>query len=211
MIFTDRSAAGTALAARLGAYAGTDSLVIGLTRGGVPVAGSIAQSLNLPFDVLVVKKIGSPSDPELAIGALAPDGISWIDWKLAGRVGADAAYIEKRIQELKPEIKVTEQLFHLPKKRKPLAGTTVILTDDGAATGASMSAAVKWLRAKKVRTIVIAVPVMPDVLTGYFNRICDTLVALSAPADFVSVGSFYGEFTQVSNQHVLELLRSGKE
>lgn len=190
-MFRNRRDAGTHLVGKLSSYRGTQSIVIGLPRGGVVVAAEIAKNLHLPLDVLVVKKIGSPHNLELAIGAVAPDGVS----------------VGEKNKELSRQVERVMRFYR--KGRKPLLvrGKTVIVVDDGIATGTTMKAAVLWLRKKRVRKIVLAVPVAPYELPGKLAADVDELVVLETPDDFSAVGQFYDNFEQVTDEDVVELLQ----
>lgn len=212
VIFENRQDAGEKLATLLiTGKTPKPHLVIGLARGGVTVAHVISRKLAIPFRVLVVKKIGSPGDPELAIGAQAPDGVTDIDWDLAVRTGGDEQYVRDKIRELKREIRLMQELYRLPGKPESVSGKTIVLTDDGIATGASARAAIKWLRLKGASRIILAVPVMPEREVAGFEKLADELIFLAAPGEFVSVGAFYRDFSQVETNQVLQLLRGGKE
>lgn len=202
----NRTQAGEALVGKLQANASKSAVVIGLARGGVPVARAIALAIHIPVDVLVVKKIGSPSDAELGIGAVAPDGVTFIDWRTAHRVGADEEYIKSQITKLNDQIRQKTAFYRKGKKSYQLRDKTVILVDDGAATGATLEAAIKWLRAKKARKIIVALPVAPADVVSKIKPEVDQLVVLETPKTFGSVGEFYSDFTQVEDGDVVKLL-----
>lgn len=206
MVFKDRHEAGKLLSDRLTSYDGTESLVLGLARGGIIVASEIARKLHLPLDILVVKKIPSPVQPELAIGALAPDGVFYVDWRLAHRVGADEEYVHAQILTLAEHIKQKTRLYR--KGRRPLEtkGKTVLVIDDGAATGATLLGAIRWLKKKNAATIVAAVPVAPSEVERMLRPHVDKLVITHLPVEFSAVGQFYKEFPQVEDEEVVELL-----
>ena len=205
-MFNDRRQAGTLLAQRLLSYRGKAVCIVGLARGGVAVAKTIADDLNSPLDVLVVKKIGAPGQLELALGALAPDGVSYIDWRFAQRLGMDEKHIKEAISRQSSAIREKTLLYR--KKRKPyrFREKTVILVDDGAATGATIEAAIRWVRKKYAKKIVVALPVAPKELLPKIAPEVDELIVLETPAEFGAVGQFYKDFTQVSDEHVIELL-----
>lgn len=207
MGFSDRQQAGTLLAEQLASFRGQDALVIGLARGGVVVAKEIAQTLSLPLDVLVVKKISGPFDPELALGALAPDGVSVVDWRLAHRVSADEDYIKHQTPLLGEQIKQKTLLYRKGKKPLNVREKVVILVDDGVATGATLEAAIKWLKKKKAKKIIAAVPVAPPEVVGRVKPETDNLVVLEIPDNLTAVGQFYRDFPQIEDAEVIELLR----
>jgi len=206
VIFNDRKHAGHALAQQLSSYKKENPLILGLARGGSLVAKSIAEDMSLSFDVLVVKKIPSPQNPELGIGALAPDNVSYVDWKFAQRMGVDEDFVNKKIRNLAIDIK--ERMYIYRKGRKPIRpqDNTIILTDDGVATGGTIQAAILWLRKKHAKKIIVALPVVPLELTATIQRKADAVVVLETPSDFSAVGQFYKDFHEVDDEEVVELL-----
>lgn len=207
MIFTDRNHAGTLLSEKLSSYRSTPGIVVGLARGGVVVASVVAKSLRLPLDVLIVKKIPSPSEPELGVGALAPDGVSYVDWRLAQRVGADEDYMNDQTTKLSDVIREKLVLYRRGRKPFRVKDKVVILVDDGIATGATLEAAVKWLRKKKAKKIVAAVPVAPLEILAKMRPEVHDIVVIEEAADLHAVGQFYKSFPQVDDEEVIALLR----
>lgn len=207
MRFTDRHQAGSLLAEKLSSYRGQNAVVLGLSRGGVVTSFDIARTLHLALDVLVVKKIGAPGEPELAIGALAPDGAFFVDWRLAQTLGVDEGYIKQVISDKGKEIREKTRLYRKGKKPYTFKEKTVILVDDGAATGASVEAGVKWLRKKHAKKIVVAIPVAPKEFPSKIAPEADELVILATPQEFAAVGQFYESFPQVTDEQVIQLLR----
>ncbi|MBI3577288.1 phosphoribosyltransferase [Candidatus Gottesmanbacteria bacterium] len=210
MVFRDRSDAGNLLARKLSSYRGTQSIVFGLPRGGIVVAARIAIFLQLPLDVLVVKKIGAPDNSELAIGAVAPDGVSYVDEPFAKLVGADEGYIRTQNAELNDQIRRKIFLYQKGERKRSVKGKTAIVVDDGAATGATVQAAVVWLKKKKAAKIIVALPVAPIELVEKMKGTVNELVVLDTPKDFSAVGQFYKQFQQVTDDEVIELLRDNK-
>lgn len=210
MIFNDRAHAGHLLAQQLSTYLKENPLILGLARGGSLVAKSIAEDLSLSFDVLVVKKIPSPQNPELGIGALAPDNVSYVDWRLAQRLGVDEDFVNKKIRDLSVDIK--ERMYIYRKRKKPIRpqGNTIILTDDGVATGGTIQAAILWLRKKHAKKIIVALPVAPLEFITTIQHKVDAVVILETPRDFSAVGQFYKDFHEVSDGEVVELLKDSK-
>ncbi len=205
-MFSNRIQAGEALSAKLSSYRGTTSVVMGLARGGVVVAGQLARALGTPLDVVVVKKIGSPYEPELALGAVAPDGVTHVDWRMAHRMAADEEYIKTQIAELNDQIREKTLLYRKGKKPLSLKDKTVILVDDGAATGATMEVAIKWVRAKAAKKIIVALPVAPPETVAHIKPEVSEVVVLETPENLGSVGQFYQSFEQVSDEEVVKLL-----
>lgn len=205
-MFTDRIQAGILLAEKLSSYRGKGAIIVGLARGGVATARAAADATNLPLDVLVVKKIGAPGEAELAIGAIAPDGVSFIDWRFAQALGVDEKYIKEAISRQSSAIRQKTLLYRKGKKPYKFVEKTVILVDDGAATGATIEAAIKWLRKKHAKRIVVALPIAPKELLPKISPEVDELVILETPSEFQAVGQFYERFDQVSDEEVVELL-----
>ncbi|OGG12457.1 hypothetical protein A2875_01885 [Candidatus Gottesmanbacteria bacterium RIFCSPHIGHO2_01_FULL_46_14] len=207
MTFNDRHSAGLLLLEKLRTFFdGKDVVLVGLARGGIVVAAAICRAMDVPLDVLVVKKIPAPGQSELAIGALAPDNVSFIDWKFAGRLGIDENYIRTQILELNVQIKQKTSLYRKGRKPIDIRDKTVIIVDDGVATGATLEAAIKWTRKKHARKIIAALPVMPTDSMKKIKPEVDELVVLETPRDFSAVGQFYRDFPQVGDGEVVELL-----
>jgi putative phosphoribosyl transferase len=212
--FADRAQAGAALAGRLAAYAGRPEVVVlALPRGGVPVAAPIATALAAPLDVLVVRKLGLPEQPELAMGALAGIGGA-VDVVLNQRV-LDAARVpaadlaEVRATEL-AALRRREAAFRRELPALAVDGRTVVLVDDGAATGATVRAAVAALRRHRPGRVVVALPVCPPDTASALAREVDELVCVRVPATFHAVGLAYTDFDPPTDAEVLGLLRAGR-
>jgi len=206
-MFEDRQNAGFLLAQDLEKFANKrDVLVLGMARGGVAVAKVISTFLNLPLDVLVVKKISVPDNPELAIGALAPkDTVFWNE-ELIQRLGIKLSFAEKLMKGKKKEREDQEKEL---RNDKPLEifEKTVILVDDGVATGASVIAAALFLKEKEAAKIILAAPVVAKDTLKDIKKYFDMIVVLKTIKDFQSVGQFYKNFPQVENDEVRKLLQ----
>lgn len=205
-MFADRRDAATQLVSQLKRYVGTDALVLGLARGGVVVAKTVAEALQLPLDVAVIKKISPPFNPELAIGAVAPDGVWVVDYAFAKKLSVDTSYLR---QETNRKVALVKQKMQLYRKGKPplaVAGKTVIIVDDGAATGATVQAAVAWLKQKHTNCIVLALPVAPADVVQKLTPLVDELIVLETPNSFGAVGEYYEHFDQVEDSDVVQLL-----
>lgn len=202
----NRTHAGKALAEKLGQHTGNSAVVIGLARGGVPIAAAIAFALGIPVDVLVVKKIHSPSDREFGIGAAAPDGITYIDWPTAHRTGADEEYINQAVSLQQSAISQKTRLYRKGKKPYQLRDKIVIIADDGAATGATIEVAIKWLKAKKVKKIIVALPVASMDVASRIKPEVDHLATLETPKAFDSLSEFYKDFSEVTDEEVMRLM-----
>jgi predicted phosphoribosyltransferase len=212
--FTDRRAAGRQLGEALDPLGLDTPLVLALPRGGVPVAFEIAKRLKAPLDILLVRKIGSPGWEEVGIGALADFGGKQqlvIDEDYARMTGADAAYIEREVAQERAEIERRRAAYGQGAGEE-VRGRTVILVDDGIATGGTVKAAVKALRAAEAGRIVLAVPVAPPSVLAELEDQCDEVVCLSAPQNFSAVGVHYADFEQTSDAEVIGLLeQAGRE
>lgn len=204
--FTDRAAAGRSLGAALSSYGERqDVLVIGLPRGGVPVASEVAGALHAPLDVLVVRKLSAPGQPEFAIGALASGGVMVLNEGTASLWAGSAAFKAELARE-RAELERREALYRNARLPLAVAGRTVILVDDGAATGATMSAALRAVRRRGATHIVAAIPVASVAAMQLLQRAADEVICLLAPASFQSVGEWYGDFDQPSDTELAVLL-----
>lgn len=203
--FADRRAAGRALAAELGAWRGRDDVVVlGLPRGGVPVAAQVAAALAAPLDVFLVRKLGLPGHEELAMGAIASGGAVVRNEAVVAMVSDDDfAAVRDREQR---ELERRERSYRKGRPPIPLAGRTVIVVDDGLATGASMRAAVTGLRTRAAARLVVAVPVAAASACADLRRLADDVVCLEAPETFVAVGHHYDDFAPTEDEEVRRLL-----
>ena len=212
MIFRDRHDAGRRLARSLSAYAGRqDVVVLALPRGGVPVAFEVAAALGVPLDVFLVRKLGAPGQPELAMGAIASGGARVLDRSLVARLGVSAAQVaEVEARELR-ELERRERAYRGDRPAPSVAGYAVILVDDGVATGASLKAAIAALREQKPAAIVVAVPVAPPSTLRALEALADQVVCVASPEPFYAVGNFYDDFGETGDEEVRELLaRAGR-
>ncbi|MFC9243087.1 phosphoribosyltransferase family protein [Streptomyces sp. NPDC057136] len=206
MLFTDRAAAGQQLAEALRHLEKERPVVLGLPRGGVPVAFEVAQALDAPLDVIVVRKLGVPYHPELGFGAIGEDGVEVISEEIVRRAGVteqDVASVEQAEQE---ELVRRARAFRADRPRVPLEGRTVILVDDGIATGATAEAACEVVRAHGAARVVLAVPVAPPSAVAHLRALADDVVCLSTPALFSAVGEWYRDFSQTPDEEVVALL-----
>jgi putative phosphoribosyl transferase len=206
-LFTDRAAAGRELADRLQAYAGRkDVVVLALPRGGVPVAWEVACALGAPLDLLIVRKLGVPRQPELAMGAIASGGAMYIDPKVVASAGVSARQLDEIVAAETLELIRRHALYCGKRVTVPVEGRTVIVVDDGVATGASMRAALVALRSAKPAWIVVAVPVAPPEAQELIGTAADEFVGVLSPPDFRSVGQYYLDFAQTADERVRNLL-----
>ncbi len=208
VVFTDRADAGRRLGAALRERGLTlpDGIVLGIARGGVVVAAEVAVALDLPLGVAVARKIGAPDQPELAIGAVGPDGETVLDPRLASRVGVDAAWLDRAIATQRAA--VAERVAALPERlRVPhVAGRGVIVVDDGVATGSTALAVGRWLAHAGATRRVLALPVGPPATVARLEDDYDEVVVLSTPAGFFAVGEAYARFDQTTDDEVARLL-----
>ena len=212
MPFRDRSHAGRALAAKLRRYAREPSLlVLGLPRGGVPVAYEVAQRLGVPLDVFIVRKLGVPGFEELAAGAIASGGVRVLNEDVLRALPNADEIIESVTVKETAELERREKSYRDDRPAPELRDRVVILVDDGLATGATMRAAVKALRQRGVAKIVVAVPVGPPDTCREFEDEADETICASAPEFFQAVGQYYEDFSQTSDEEVRDLLARSAE
>jgi putative phosphoribosyl transferase len=211
--FWDRRHAGQVLAQALQKYAERqDLLVLGLARGGIPVAYEVAKALNAALDILVVRKLGVPWQEELAMGAIASGGFSVMDPQLISRLGISPRMVETVVQRESQELRRREETYRNHRLAVDAGGRTVILVDDGLATGSSMRAAIGAVRAKYPLTIVVAVPIGTPATCAEMRSVADDVVCARSPEDFRAVGRWYEDFEQTSDDEVRDLLeRAAKE
>lgn len=207
MIFRDRVEAGRALARRLQSYAGrADVLVLALPRGGVPVAYQVAEALDAPLDVFLVRKLGVPGHKELAMGALASGGVRLLNESVVHQLGISPAVIDAVAENEQRELERRERLYRGDRPAPDVRGRTVILVDDGLATGSSMRAAAAALRRQHPARIVVAVPIAAESTCAEFRHEVDEVVCAATPEPFYSVGQWYVDFEQTTDEEVGELL-----
>ncbi len=208
MRFRDRKDAGQRLAEALRhlepeARAG-QVVVMGIPRGGVVVAYEVARALQAPLDVVLAHKLGAPGNPELAIGAVAEDGTMWVDPLAMSELGVPPAYIEEEVRRQQEELRRRAAVFRGVRPPVPVEGRTVVVVDDGIATGATMRVSLRSLRNRKAKRLIVAAPVAPPEMLPRVEA--DEVVVLYTPALFWAVGAFYEQFDQVSDEEVTALL-----
>ena len=207
-LFRDRRDAGQQLAARLEHFRAEHPIVVGLPRGGVPVAFEVARALDAPLDVIVVRKLGVPFQPELGMGAIGEDGVRVLNddlVRLARVTPAEIAAVEARERR---EVERRANLYRRGRPMIPLVGRTVIVVDDGIATGGTARAALEVARAHGARRVVLAVPVAPRESVAEMAAIADEVVALETPTPFYAVGEWYADFSQTPDDEVVSLLQA---
>ena len=205
--FRDRADAGRRLAARLVAEdLQGDLIVLGLPRGGVPLAFEVALALDAPLDVIIVRKLGAPFNPELAVGGIALGGITAYNERLLADLGLDAAALEPIRKRETAELKRRERAYRGDRGPPPIAGRTAILVDDGVATGATMVAAVTAVRQMDPAELIVAVPTCSVEASHRLRKVADRVIALSMPEPYIAVGAWYQFFDQVSDAEVVDFL-----
>ena len=206
-MFQDRREAGQALAKELSDYADReDVVVLGLPRGGVPVAFEVSEALDVPLDVFVVRKLGLPRNPELAMGAIASGDVRVMNDEVLRRSSVSDEEIEGVVEEERDKLEEREKIYRGARPRIDLEGKTVLLVDDGLATGATMRAAVNALRKHDPAKVVVAVPTAPPETCSEFEDRVDEILCLETPRSFMGVGGSYRDFSQTTNEEVRDLL-----
>ncbi len=206
-VFRDRVEAGMRLADKLMPHQGRrDAMVLALPRGGVVVGFTVARALGISLDVFIVRKIGFPGQPELAIGAVSETGVRVLNDEILHQYGIPVSYLEAEIPRLEEEIARRIDLYGNGKALPALQGKTVILVDDGVATGSTLKAAIETLQQERLNRLVVGIPVAPRDTRDELENMVDELVCLFSPSDFIAVGAYYGDFSQTSDDEVVGLL-----
>lgn len=207
MRFRNRVEAGRQLATKLGEYAGrSDVTVLALPRGGVPVAHEVAQQLGAPLDVFLVRKLGVPAHPELAMGAIAEGGVQVLSDDLIAELGIPRPLVQQVAARERLELERRDQLYRSGRARADVRNRVVILVDDGLATGSTMQAAIAALRRLEPAKIVVAAPVGASDTCQLMRRLADDVVCAITPEPFQAVGLWYQDFMQTTDDEVRELL-----
>lgn len=207
-MFRDRVDAGRQLAARLNEFANAeDTIIIGLPRGGIPVANEIANALQLPLDLVCPRKIGSPMNEEFAIGAITETGVGIFDYDTITGYNIPQSYIDKTVEREKKVAQARLKMYRQGKPPRDLEGKTVILVDDGLATGATMKAAIRSVISEGANRVVVAVPVSPQETLEEIRDLVDTVICLETPVHFQAVGQFYEDFRPTQDAEVIEIMK----
>lgn len=207
MRFLNRREAGDLLVEKLRPYEGkARTLIIGLPRGGVVTAAAVAGGLHLPLDIVCPRKIGAPFNEEYAIGAVTESGEAFLNERVIAQLGIGHDYLDQAIQEQSSEARRRLTLYRQGRPERQYRDCTVILIDDGIATGATMKAAIQSMRAYLAKKVIVAVPVIPPDHVKEFMELVDEFYYLAAPANFSAVGQFYEHFQATSDDEVIQLL-----
>lgn len=207
MVFRNRQEAGRLLAQKLIDCQKQNNLVVlAIPRGGVVIGKQLADFLNCPLEVVVTKKIPAPNNPELAIGAVGTIGVPVINEGLIKELGVSREYLDHQIAEIKELVKVKENLFRPNKTSLEIKDQTVVLTDDGVATGATMKLAIEIIRQQNPQRIIVAIPVIAKDSLEKIETLADEVRYLEAPEMFFAIGQFYNEFNQITDEEVKRLL-----
>jgi putative phosphoribosyl transferase len=208
--FRDREDAGRRLAERLARYQGENPMIFALPRGGVPVGYEVARALKAPLEVFIARKLGAPNQPELGIGAVAQDGSRVLNESIVETIGVSKEYIERVAAEETKEAERRLKLFRGERPEPEVRERTVILVDDGIATGVTTRAAIVALRRRDPRRLVLAVPVCAAHTAESLRGEVDELVCLEAPSDLMAISIWYRHFEQTSDEEVIELLKHAR-
>ncbi|MFP4636371.1 MAG: alpha/beta fold hydrolase [Nitriliruptoraceae bacterium] len=210
MPFADRREAGRRLAAEVEGLGLVDPVVLGLPRGGVPVAAEVARALDAPLDVLLVRKLGCPWQPELGIGAIGEDGIQVVNEDLRRQARVSEDELEAAAEREHAELERRLRTYRQGRPPVELSGRTVVIVDDGLATGFTARAGIEVVRRRGAAQVVLAVPVAPPDTVAELGERLDEVVCLETPAWFTAIGAFYRDFSQTSDEEVIDLLETGR-
>lgn len=210
-MFHDRTDAGRQLARHLHGHRGRDTLVLALPRGGVVVGYEVAEALDCELDVLVVRKLGAPHQPEFGLGAIASHGARFVDEASARAVGVSPEELQLVEERERQELARRQQTYRGDREPARVEGRTVIVVDDGIATGGTARAAIQAIRSLSPREVVLAVPVAPPEARQAFGGIVDELVVLNTPAAFRAIGLWYRDFGQTTDDEVIALLKRRRD
>jgi putative phosphoribosyl transferase len=210
ILFKNRVEAGKQLAMALKTVR-QDTIVLAVPRGGVVVGFEVARALGIPLDIIVTKKIGAPDNPELAIGAVAEDGMFILDDNLLRQLYVPKEYIKEEVERMRQEIQRRLIRYRGNVPYPNLKKRDVIVVDDGVATGSTLKAALRLLQGKGTKTVTVAVPVGPPDTIRELEKLSDRVVCLQTPEPFYAIGQFYEDFSQTSDEEVTELLKRNRE
>lgn len=211
MIFENRQEAGKQLAIKLAKFQDESPIVLALPRGGIPIGFEIAKALHAPMDVLVVRKIGSPYNPELGIGAIAEDNVQVLDESTINLLKISKKELNRAINKQRKEVKRRVTLYRNNNPLPILKNKVIILVDDGLATGVTARCAIAFIKKRKPRQLIFASPVCAYGTVGKFKNLVDNVICITTPVNFAAVGSWYRQFEQVTDEEATKILQaSGK-
>jgi len=211
MPFLDRADAGRRLAGVLTGVRDADAIVLGLPRGGIPVGYEIAQALGIPLDVILVRKVGLPAQPELAMGAIGEDGVRLVNTEVVQAEQVSEQVFAEVEQRERAELRRRAERYRLDRPRAAVAGRTAIVVDDGIATGSTARAACQVARAHGAARVILAVPVAPRGTVAALRQVADQVVCLESPEPFYAIGQWYQDFSQTTDAEVVRLLRAAAD
>jgi len=209
--FANRIEAGKELASALADFASKNTIVLAIPRGGVVVGYEIAKALKIPLDVIIPRKIGAPDNPELAIGAMTEDGTIILDSNLIKYLGVPEVYIKEESERQRREIERRLKFYRQNEPYPNLHGHDVFIVDDGIATGSTMKAALASVKNRGAKTVTVAVPVCPASTIKELKKQAGHVVCLYTPEYFQAIGQFYNDFTQTTDEEVIQLLKQSKQ
>lgn len=210
-MFRNRSEAGKLLGNALVSFKSSNPIILAIPSGGVPVALEVASILGADLDVIVTRKIGAPGNPEFAIGSVTQNGQTIADMRLLEQMQISYDYLEDEAERQLQRIRTTLLKYRGDKPYPSLEGRTVIIVDDGIATGSTISAAIQTVRKMKASKIIVAAPVGPHAEVAALSKIVDRIVCLMTPINFYAVGDYYGDFSQIEPEEVRRLLERVRE
>jgi putative phosphoribosyl transferase len=205
-MFMNRIEAGQILGERLREYESEEPVILGLPRGGVPVAAEVARALNAPLDVIVVRKLEAPGRPGYALGAIGEGDVRFVDWQVVSDLGVSARQMERAIHIERLELERRARRLRAAHGRLDIRGRNVVIVDDGIVTGATVTAAVRVARDLGATRIVVAAPVAPAEVVRLLERISDAVLVLENPDPFSAVGEAYVDFRSIDDEEVLSIL-----
>lgn len=205
-MFQNRIEAGRLLGQRLRELDLVDPVVLGLPRGGVPVAAEVAEVLDAPLDVIVIRKLGVPTHPEYAMGAIGEGDVRFVDWQVVSDAGVSATELAQVIAHESRELGRRANRFRTARSRIDISGRVVVIVDDGIATGSTVTAAIRVARDLGARRVIVAAPVAPPDTIELLSRIADHVVVLESPPSFHAVGQAYADFTPTGDDEVISIL-----
>jgi putative phosphoribosyl transferase len=211
MIFQNRQQAGAQLARQLKKYKGKRTVVLAIPRGGVVVGGKVAQALSCPLDVIIPRKVRAPGNPEFAIGAIGPHEQIFLDQKILDQYKIPKDYLNAEIGRQGVEMERRERVYREGRPSLVLKGKTVILVDDGIATGATTRVAIKSIKCQRPKKLILGVPVGPKEAMTVLEKEVDEVVCLATPEPFYAIGQFYQEFDQTTDKEVVGVLRRARK